>query len=146
MPYRPKMTHHPFLQITLSTRPLGLEKRHDPDGHGGHTFITCQHITVPRRRKHGPTPKAVAQAIDIVGSGMGGDESMSMGEVISRDAITNKGRSDIDLGETVARAAVGHSAAPIKTNPTHAAQAASSAGANNRSIALKSMMDEEEEE
>lgn len=71
---------------------------------------------------------------------------MSMGEVISRDAITNKGRSDIDLGETVARAAVGHSAAPIKTNPTHAAQAASSAGANNRSIALKSMMDEEEEE
>ena len=37
----PKMTHRPFLQITLSTRPLGLEKEKN---------ITCQYLLANRRR------------------------------------------------------------------------------------------------
>lgn len=38
---RPKMTHRPYLQITLSTRPLGLEKGRN---------VTCQTVLVGRRR------------------------------------------------------------------------------------------------
>lgn len=85
------MTHHPHLQITLSTRPLGLEKKHDPDGNGGHTFVTCQHITIPRRRKHSEKREAVTgdavmdADIDV---GMEGEGSaageVELGEVISR--------------------------------------------------------------
>jgi hypothetical protein len=34
------MTHRPFLQITLSTKPLGLEKEHN---------VTCQYVMSKRR-------------------------------------------------------------------------------------------------
>ena len=107
------MTHHPFLQITLSTKPLGLEKNHDPDGHGGHTFITCQHVTIPRRRKHGekrqpPAAGAVQMGggddVDIGGGVLNGDDEL--GEVISRSrpaaAYGHDGKEQ-DLGAPISR-------------------------------------------
>lgn len=39
--FRPKMTHYPYLEITLSTHPLGLEK--EPD-------TSCQYIVAARNR------------------------------------------------------------------------------------------------
>ncbi|KAK4686428.1 hypothetical protein P7C73_g3700, partial [Tremellales sp. Uapishka_1] len=38
---KPKMTHQPYLKITLSTRPLGLEKQRN---------VTCQYVMIRRRR------------------------------------------------------------------------------------------------
>lgn len=36
------MTHHPYLEITLSVHPLGLEKERD---------VTCQYVLAQRRRR-----------------------------------------------------------------------------------------------
>lgn len=62
MSYRPKMVHRPYLQITLSTRPLGLE-----EGSKGRN-VTCQYIIVRRRKSKSQkrTPTANSTEADPV--------------------------------------------------------------------------------
>ncbi|RSH81562.1 hypothetical protein EHS25_006184 [Saitozyma podzolica] len=57
---KPKMTHHPYLEITLSARPLGLESELD---------TTCQYLTVPRRRNRGKAGRAAEGAATAGGAG-----------------------------------------------------------------------------
>jgi hypothetical protein len=47
--FRPKMKHRPFLQITLSSKPLGLEE--GPQGRN----VTCQYVMVRRKRSASKT-------------------------------------------------------------------------------------------
>lgn len=72
---RPKMTHHPYLEITLSARPLGLESERD---------TTCQYLTVRRRRNRGKAGR-VAEGAAIE------DEVPAVGD--DRDGT---GRSGVD--------------------------------------------------
>lgn len=50
------MTHRPYLQITLSTRPLGLE-----EGTKGRN-VTCQYVMVRRRKTKPAKPKQTSNA------------------------------------------------------------------------------------
>ncbi|EIW70864.1 hypothetical protein TREMEDRAFT_61376 [Tremella mesenterica DSM 1558] len=62
---KPKMSHHPWLEITLSTSPLGLEKEYG---------VTCQYVLTGRKRSkkgrknmdtpHAPTATAGPTVID----------------------------------------------------------------------------------
>jgi hypothetical protein len=47
--FRPKMKHRPFLQITLSTKPLGLEE--GPQGRN----VTCQYVMIRRKKSASKT-------------------------------------------------------------------------------------------
>lgn len=51
--FRPKMTHHPYLQITLSTTPIGLE-----EGESGRS-VTCQYVLAKRKRRDGDAAAAM---------------------------------------------------------------------------------------
>ncbi|CAK9786144.1 hypothetical protein CC85DRAFT_283745 [Cutaneotrichosporon oleaginosum] len=78
---KPKMTHRPYLQITLSTRPLGLEKGRN---------VTCQTVYVGRRR--GTRGK---------GKGRGGDKDE--GGENNAEIAEPMASSVTDVGEVVAR-------------------------------------------
>jgi hypothetical protein len=56
---RPKMKYRPFLQITLSTKPLGLEE--GPQGRN----ITCQYVMI-RRKKSASKTKTSTTTISAV--------------------------------------------------------------------------------
>ena len=55
---RPKMIHKPYLQITLSTRPLGLEDTKQN--------TTCQYVIAKRRRRKGKPPLASGEKKEMV--------------------------------------------------------------------------------
>lgn len=77
------MTHRPYLQITLCTRPLGLEKGRN---------VTCQTVFVGRRR--GSRGKGNGKSGGVGDAGEDEDE----GEDGDEDA-----GSSTDVGEPVAR-------------------------------------------
>lgn len=67
------MTHNLFLQITLSTKPLGLE-----EGIG----MTCQYVLAARRRGHGKNKKGLE----------GGDEIADVDNAAEgEEAVANNG-------------------------------------------------------
>ncbi|ORY32570.1 hypothetical protein BCR39DRAFT_522914 [Naematelia encephala] len=76
---QPKMTHQPFLQITLSTSPLGWESRRG---------VTCQYVMVRRRRPRNKVPPA-----DIMEN--------EPGEV--EKPLESLGVADVDLGTKINR-------------------------------------------
>lgn len=88
------MTHYPYLEITLSTRSLGLEKETD---------TSCQYLLATRHRA-GRAPKGDPGDDEDDGmaeeNGTGGEETekkqaaegeADMGEVVSRESLTEKG-------------------------------------------------------
>jgi hypothetical protein len=97
---RPKMTHRPFLQITLSCRPIGLEL-----GEEGRN-ITCQYTLIKRRRgKDDPVSEesdegenvqietdTAGAAVDVdmdIGMGMGlyMDDEEDLGVAVDRKTL-----------------------------------------------------------
>ncbi|KAL7421756.1 hypothetical protein Q5752_003527 [Cryptotrichosporon argae] len=63
---KPKMTHRPYLQITLSTRPLGLHAQRN---------VSCQ-CTVVRRRKAGARGARDGAGATAISSGAAGGEEV----------------------------------------------------------------------
>lgn len=98
---RPKMVHRPFLQITLSTKPLGLEQ--GPKGRN----VTCQYVMVRRRKSKlnsgnegdaGPSVPDSEQSSKIVAveGASGGQEKMGAAKERERkgeNAIKRKAAS-----------------------------------------------------
>ncbi|GMK57282.1 hypothetical protein CspeluHIS016_0401160 [Cutaneotrichosporon spelunceum] len=93
---KPKMTHRPFLQITLSTRPLGLEQ-----GRTGRN-VTCQTVFVARRRGR----RGGGKSADGEEGDRGEDEPEEDGE------LGQNSPSD-HLGEPVARIKRKSDATPV---------------------------------
>ena len=87
---RPRMVHRPYLQITLSTQPLGLEV--GPKGRN----VTCQYVMVRRRKprsntkinavdpgseESGPLPAAAGSvAAEVRGAAEEAEQVAKMGE------------------------------------------------------------------
>ena len=79
---RPKMTHHPYLQITLSTSPLGLEA-----GEAGRN-VTCQYI-MAKRKRGAATKNSVAEDVakELIATEKGeGDEARPRGKTVPQRA------------------------------------------------------------
>ncbi|BEI84124.1 hypothetical protein CcaverHIS002_0407280 [Cutaneotrichosporon cavernicola] len=75
---KPKMTHRPYLEITLSTQPLGLEKGRN---------VTCQTVFVERRRGSRGKGKSKTEEGDEDGGGghnSGGELCADVGEPVAR--------------------------------------------------------------
>lgn len=87
---RPKMTHHPYLEITLSARPLGLESERD---------TTCQYLLVRRRRNRGKAGRgegdASADEVPAVGDGRGAGR-VGVDEAGQREAPTTSAGIETD--------------------------------------------------
>jgi hypothetical protein len=113
------MTHRPYLQITLSTRPLGLED--DPK-----TCVTCQY-TLVRKRKAGAH---VDGGQDVATSGKSGKRKKSKGKKVPGSSAASKaantdGARVVKLkaaasGTGVKRKAIDGSQSSQATGPTNA--------------------------
>lgn len=74
------MTHHPYMQITLSTRPLGREAKPN---------ITCQYVTVKRKDAPLKREKNVSAIPKIAAE----SEGLDIGEIIQRGEDGKKRKS-----------------------------------------------------
>ncbi len=79
---RPKMTHNPFLQITLSTKPLGLEAGVE---------VTCQYVLASRKRSRGKRKNS--------GEGGGGVKDSEKEPVRNEDQAMEDGQTLMREGE-----------------------------------------------
>ena len=68
------MIHHPYLQVTLSTRPLGLESQRG---------VTCQYVLVPRHRKSKKALGGAANGLHAGEDGGGADHVSGLGGEVS---------------------------------------------------------------
>ncbi|GFZ44156.1 hypothetical protein JCM24511_01877 [Saitozyma sp. JCM 24511] len=98
---KPKMTHHPYLEITLSARPLGLESERD---------TTCQYLLVRRRRNRGKAGRgegdASADEVPAVGDGRGAGR-VGVDEAGQREAPTTSAGIETDGEASVKNPAEG---------------------------------------
>lgn len=112
------MTHRPYLQITLSTRPLGLED--DPK-----TSVTCQY-TLVRKRKAGAN---IDEGEDVAMSGKSGKRKKSKGKKVTASSAASKAANTdggvvkqkaVASGTGVKRKAIDASQSSQATGPTNA--------------------------
>lgn len=112
------MTHRPYLQITLSTRPLGLED--DPK-----TSITCQYALV-RKRKAGAN---VDGGEDVALSGKSGKGKKSKGKKVTASSAASKAANTDGAGIVKQKAAA--SGTGVKRKAIDASQSSQATGPTN---------------
>ena len=83
------MTHNPYLQVTLSAKPLGLE---------ANLGVTCQYVLAPRHRsKSGKGDKAELHAEKIVDVGTKREKTTRTNLSTENGVTSTRGRQGGDL-------------------------------------------------
>jgi hypothetical protein len=87
------MTHYPYLEITLSTRSLGLEKETD---------TSCQYLLATRHRAGRALKRDIEEGEDDEME----EEDGTAGEVAEGRAKEQAAEGEADIGEVVSREAL----------------------------------------